>query len=81
MCITHIILFVALKYYTNDVLWGKISQETHILQVMDTFHSLNNNLSELFGVIGPNGPAAAKFWVPIFQRSNLLTVSTSMISD
>jgi hypothetical protein len=34
-----------------------------------------NNLSELFGIIGPNGPEAADFWAPIFEHSHLPTVS------
>ena len=30
---------------------------------------------EFFGVIGPSNPGDAAFWAPIFQRSNLMTVS------
>ena len=32
--------------------------------------------NEFFGVIGPNDTAEAAFWAPIFQRSNLMTVSS-----
>lgn len=41
--------------------------------VTDAFRFVKSD--EFFGVIGPNDPGEAAFWAPIFQRSNLLTVS------
>ena len=50
-------------------------QELHIQQMIDIFRSMNGSLSELLGIIGPNGPSATNFWAPVFQRSDLITVS------
>ena len=43
--------------------------------VTDAFRFVKSD--EFFGVIGPSDPGEAAFWAPIFQRSNLLTVSVS----
>ena len=61
----------------NIVHMHTILQELRIQQVMDSFRFVNP--TELFGVIGPNYPAATKFWAPIFQSSNLPTVSGIII--
>ncbi len=36
---------------------------------------------EFFGVIGPSDAGEAAFWAPIFQRSNLMAVSVSIVAS
>ena len=64
----RLIVFIIITYYFT-------LQEVRVQQVTNHAYRSMNNLSELFGIVGPNGPAAAEFWAPIFQHSHLLTVS------
>ena len=51
----------------------QLQEVTNAFRVVDS--------DEFYGVIGPSDPAEAEFWAPIFQRSNLLTVSLQVMTD